>query len=166
MASVQPRDSGEVEGLEESESSMMGGIVLKELWGTGGKVGEPRGSRSGLKSRDRPPYVVLRSSRRHSSEQYKGVGFWSMTVRCFSATGTTGGRTGGAGDAPSRFESERFIAPLGLTRPVPRTRPPPPFGRMVPVRRVWRGAGGCLGLESSVEKDEIKRRKVQGEGMY
>lgn len=48
VASEQPRDSGEVDGLEESESSMIAGIVLKELCGTGGKVGEPRGSRSGL----------------------------------------------------------------------------------------------------------------------
>jgi len=47
-ARVLPCESGDVEGLEQSDMSAREAMVLKELCGTGGRGGEPRGSRSGL----------------------------------------------------------------------------------------------------------------------
>ena len=95
------------------------------------------------------PMLLWRSARRHSSEQYKGTGVWSMIVLC--RTGAVGaevaagdvGDGGGAaveavmslfaGAAVDFWIGERRMAPLGLTRPVPCTSPPVVRARTVPV---------------------------------
>ena len=90
------------------------------------------------------------SSNRHSSEQYSGTGDWSMTV--FVRAGPEGRVDVGAAETveeasdffeASSFEgSERLMVPLGLTRPVPCTRPPPVrAARRVLLRFMREGLG-------------------------
>ncbi len=79
-----------------------------------------------------------------------------MTVRCFPAVGAIGVKAGGTADPASRFGSERLIVPLGLIRPVPRTSPPAPFWRMVPVVRLTcRGGFDRVGLVSSKREKKV-----------
>lgn len=73
--------------------------------------------------------MLLMSCIRHSSEQYSGIGPWSMIVRCFVGA-AAGGCVGVVAPLTAVAESERLTAPLGFTRPVPCTSPP--LARMVP----------------------------------
>ena len=84
----------------------------------------------------RTPFKQFKSTILHSSEQYRGIGPWSMTVRdrtgCCCCVGGGGATVvvvvvvvvAAAAAALGLLVFECLTAPFSLTRPVPCARPP------------------------------------------
>lgn len=101
-------------------------------------------SRAGSWSMVSMPFRQFKSAILHSSEQYRGIGPWSMTVRDrVVGAGCCCVGAGGAAAVTLRLEVERLTAPFGFTRPVPCASPP--FARTLPdfVRVVFAGAASA-----------------------